>query len=58
MAMGRRKLDTQQQLLLAPRRKSPGHPFFKALNALLAEAGFDPWIEKRCLPYYGMPLIF
>lgn len=52
MAMGRRKHDTQEQLFLAPRRKSPGHPFFKALNALLAEAGFDPWLEQRCLAYY------
>jgi transposase len=23
------------------------------LNELLAEAGFDPWVEKQCAPYYA-----
>ena len=23
------------------------------MNRLLAESGFDPWIEKRCDPYYA-----
>lgn len=35
-----------------PRHKSPGHPFFKALNAHLAEAGFATWLKRLCLPYY------
>jgi transposase len=33
--------------------KSPGHPFYKGLNRLLAEAGFDPWLEALCAPYYS-----
>lgn len=47
--MGRRKLKSQEQLFLAPRLKSPRHPFFKQLNALQAKVEFDPWIEQRCL---------
>jgi hypothetical protein len=33
--------------------KSPGHPFYTALNRLLAENGFDPLVEKLCVPYYA-----
>jgi len=32
--------------------KSAGHPFYQRLNALLAEADFDHWIERRCQRYY------
>ena len=31
---------------------SPGHPFYRKLNQVLAEAGFDAFVEKLCLPYY------
>jgi transposase len=34
-------------------RKSGGHPFYQRLNALLAEADFDRWIERRCQRYYN-----
>jgi transposase len=55
MAMGRRKADRQERLFVAAAElpKSQGHPFYKALNRLLAEAGFDRWIEQRCQPYYA-----
>jgi transposase len=33
--------------------KSPGHPFYRKLNELLAEAEFDRWIEGRCRQYYA-----
>jgi len=54
MAMGRRKTERQEPLFVMADRlpKSLGHPFYEALNALLAEAGFDRWIEDRCQPYY------
>jgi hypothetical protein len=49
MTMGRRK-QRQQNLFVASESlaRSPGHPFYKRLNALLAEACFDRWIEARC----------
>jgi transposase len=54
MTMGKRKRERQEDLFIAvgslPR--SPGHPFYRRLNALLAEAGFDRWIESRCERYY------
>src|SRR5436190_21825901 len=54
MALGRRKQE-HQQLWVATTElpRSPGHPFYRALNGLLAEAGFDRWLEERCGPYYA-----
>lgn len=54
MAMGRRKSVRQEALFVTSEQlpRSPGHPFYRALNALLADANFDRWIESRCLPHY------
>jgi transposase len=54
MAMGRRKSVRQEALFVTSEQlpRSQGHPFYRALNALLAEANFDRWIESRCLRYY------
>jgi transposase len=54
MSMGRRKRERQQPLFVsaADLPKSAGHPFYRALNRLLAEAGFDRWVEARCARYY------
>jgi transposase len=55
MALGKRKRE-QQGLWVATTDlpKSPGHPFYKKLNQLLAEAKFDDWIEKLCQPHYAV----
>ena len=53
MGMGKRK-PVQESLFVTydslPR--SAGHPFYTKLNQLLDEAGFDRWLEKRCVQYY------
>ena len=53
MAMGKRK-QRQESLFLGADQlpKSDGHPFYKLLNEMLAEAEFDRWLERRCEPYY------
>jgi transposase len=53
MAMGKRK-PRQESLFVAADQlaQAPGHPFYQKLNALLDEAGFDRWVERRCRPYY------
>lgn len=55
MAMGKWRRESQEAMFIAADRlpKSGGHPFYAKLNELLAEAGFDAWIEKRCKPYYA-----
>src|SRR5712671_4697380 len=53
MALGRRK--PQQDELFIPSAKvvtGPGHPFYRKLNEVLAEAGFDRFVERLCAPFY------
>ena len=61
MALGRRR--SKQTDLFIPTAelvKGPGHPFYTKLNQVLAEAGFDEFVEKLCAPSYkdgGRPSI-
>jgi transposase len=54
MAMGRQE-SGQQELWVATRDlpKSQGHPFYRKLNKVLAESGFDRLVEELCEPYYA-----
>jgi transposase len=54
MAMGKREAEQQQNLFVTHDKlpRSPGHVFYVKLNRLLAEGGFDRWIEALCEPYY------
>jgi len=55
MAMGKRETERQGDLWLATTdlARSPGHPFYERLNALLAEARFDERAEELCRPFYA-----
>ena len=54
MALGRRQPKQPDLWIAAPQLPaSPGHPFYQKLNALLDEAGFDPFVEGLCQPYYA-----
>jgi transposase len=54
MALGRRKREQQSAWVATTELpKSPGHPFYRKLNQLLAEAKFDAWIENLCQTYYA-----
>jgi transposase len=55
MALGKRKREAQPELWIsaADLPKSIGHVFYEKLNQLLADAGFDRWVEQICEPYYG-----
>ena len=33
--------------------KSPGHPFYQALNRALDAEGFDAFVEAQCAPFYA-----
>jgi transposase len=58
MALGKRATERQEDLFLlaAQLPRSPGHVFYQKLNTLLAEAGFDAWVETLCQPYYAEDL--
>src|SRR5204863_6741611 len=55
MALGKRETERQDDLFIMHDQlpRSVGHVFYVKLNQLLAEAGFDPWIEELCEPYYA-----
>ena len=54
MAMGKRK-GRQGGLWIATSdlARSPGHPFYERLNRLLAEHGFDAFVEEQCRSFYA-----
>ena len=54
MALGRRG-GAEEGLWVATTElpRSPGHPFYERVNRVLAEAGFDRFVEDLCKPHYA-----
>src|ERR1700738_3213223 len=54
MAMGTRQSE-QESLWVAMAKlpKSPGHPFYTRLNALLDADDFDRFVEEQCTKFYA-----
>lgn len=53
MAIGRRREKQSELFIPTPQLvQGPGHPFFKKLNEVLDEAGFDSFAEELCEPHY------
>ena len=54
MALGRRKHERQQDFWVATEHlpRSEGHVFYSKLNKLLAEAGFDAFVETLAEEHY------
>jgi len=55
MSMGKRATERQQELWIAATeiRPAPGDPFYRRLNGLLAEQGFDGFVEGLCQKFYA-----
>jgi transposase len=55
MAMGTRKHRERQESLWyrAELVEAPGHPFYRKLDRVLVEAGFDGFCEEQCRPFYA-----
>jgi len=55
MAMGQRTQQEQVGMWVAVKElpKSVSHPFYEKLNRLLAEHGFDEFVEAQCRPFYA-----
>ena len=55
MALGKRKRERQLEVFVSASDlpRSPGHPFYTALNRLLAENDFDSFVEALCTPLYA-----
>ena len=54
MALGRRGREQQPSFWIAVDElpRSAGHVFYRKLNRLLRESGFDEFVESLCEPYY------
>ena len=54
MAMGKRQTERQQELwIAAPDLPTPAAElFYRKLNQVLAERGFDPFVEGLCQKFY------
>ena len=55
MAMGRAKREQQETLWVETHAlpRTPGHPFYEKVAALLAKHGFDAMVEGECAQYYA-----
>src|SRR6516162_9573840 len=49
----RRPTPTNLVIALKDLPPPPAHPFYERLNTVLGEAGFEPFIEELCRPYYA-----
>lgn len=58
MAMGRKRKRGQDTLWVATSDlpKSPGHPFYRRLNQVLAANSFDSFVEAACRRFYAPKL--
>ena len=58
MSMSNRQREHQSNLWIntAEIARSPGHPFYQRLNQVLAEHGFDRFVEERCQAFYAETL--
>jgi transposase len=54
MALGKRKSEHDELWIASTELpRSPGHPFYGALNRLLKEVEFDRRVEALCAPHYA-----
>lgn len=54
MAMGRRKEERQESLFVAAGAlQAPRHVFYERLNRILAQQGFDAFVEDCCRAFYA-----
>jgi transposase len=55
MAMGRRPQERQEPLWVEAKglARGPGHPFYGRLNEILAQSGFDRFVEGLCQSFYA-----
>src|SRR3954465_3336760 len=55
MAMGKRKRDRQPTMWVTTTDlpTAASHPFYRRLNQLLREHGFDDFVEAQCAGFYA-----
>jgi len=56
MSMGQRKRDRQPTMWVTTTDlpTAASHPFYRRLNQLLREHGFDAFVEAQCAGFYAV----
>src|SRR5882672_12062439 len=53
MSMGKRKRDRQPAMWVTDLPTAASHPFYRRLNQVLREHGFDAFVEAQCAGFYA-----
>ena len=51
MAMGTRDGDQEELFITHQQLRSQSHPYYQAVNKVLAEKGFDKFAERTCAKF-------
>ena len=53
MAMGKREGEQEDLFVTHQQLRSQSHPFYRAVNRVLGEQGFDRYVERLCAKFYA-----
>jgi hypothetical protein len=53
MAMGKRSEEQETLFITHQQLRSQSHPYYRAVNRILAEKGFDRYAEAACARFYA-----
>jgi transposase len=53
MALGKRGSEQEDLFVTHQQLRAQSHPYYRAMNKILAEAGFDRYAETVCAKYYA-----
>jgi transposase len=53
MAMGKREGEQEDLFVTHQQLRSQSHPYYRAVNRVLAERGFDRFVEQLCAKFYA-----
>jgi hypothetical protein len=53
VAMGKREGEQEDLFVTHQQLRSQSHPFYRAVNHVLADQGFDRYVERLCSKFYA-----
>lgn len=51
--MGKRDGEQDDLFVTHQQRRSQSHPFYRAVNRVLADQGFDRYVQRLCSKFYA-----
>jgi hypothetical protein len=53
MALGKRGEEQEDLFVTHQQLRAQSHPYYRAMNKILADAGFDRYVETTCAKFYA-----